>query len=987
MAARVYTIPPGASFLEALAAGLLAGIAGPPGELGNALVLVPTRRAARALADAFLRRNESRALILPRTFPIGDVDEEALVLSEFGAEAARDIPPAIAPARRRLLLAELVAQAAKARGSSMLHDKAFELADALAALLDEVQTERLDFTKLAGLVPEEYAEHWQLTLTFLKIVTEHWPEVLAAEGVIDPIDRRNRLLAAQAALWRKTPPAHAVIAAGSTGTVPATADLLAAIAELPRGIVALPGLDRTLDAASFAAIGTDHPQYALHRLLKRLGLTREQVLDWPGSRDGGALASRTRLFAAAMRPAETDPPEEERFGSDAIAGLARLDAPTPREEAGAVALALREALEVPGKTAALVTPDRGLARRVAVALRRFGIEVDDSAGIPLLETPPAVFLRLISRLLAEEVSPTSFLAVMKHPLAAAGMKRIAFLTRLRNFERTALRVPRPARGYAGLRLLLDAVRPPDMAPGERTALARWLAELESLARPFAAAARSAKPLAVFLQAHLEFAEALAATESEPGPLRLWAGDAGEALALALEEIRLALSGLDGGKHGFAQIEPRHYPAMFESFLAQQVVRPQRRAVPRLAIWGPLEARLQHADRIVLAGLNEGTWPPEVEPGPWMSRPMRERFGLPAPERRIGQTAHDFVQAAAAPEVILTRSERVEGTPTVPSRWLLRLDAILQRDGLSRSMAAKAPYVRWYEQIDDPGSPVPATAPRPCPPRAARPSRIGVTDFELLRDNPYALYAKRILNLRELDPLEATPDAAERGSMIHRALERFVKEFPGPLPDNAREKLIECGSAVFAPLRAHSDLYAFWWPRFLRIADWVVEYERERRPLLASSAAEVKGELELEISGRKFTLVGKADRVDRLKTGALILIDYKTGSVPSAKQVSTGKATQLLLEAAMALQGAFPGIKADSIAEIAYWHLTGGRDPGKSTRLTGSIEELAGKALDSLIRHVAAYDDPGRPYLAALRHPPFLDDPYLHLARLKEWSDL
>ena len=982
----VFTIPAGTPFVDALAAGLVERIGGGPEDLAAAIVLLPTRRACRALGEAFLRLTGGRPTLLPRMRPLGDLDEDELAIagafdllaempSEDGAAGGDDIPPALSGLRRQILLTRLV-MALSGRDTSA--EQAARLAAELGRLLDQVHTERLDFAALAGLVPDELAEHWQVTLEFLAILSEQWPRVLAAEDAVDTAERRNRLLAAQAAAWRRHPPAGPVIAAGSTGSIPATADLLKVVAELPQGCVVLPGLDTDMDEETRDALDPTHPQYGMVRLLAHLELSVEAVQPWPPAdrpspADQPAAAERRRLIQVALRPAGlTDRWRRQApFSAAALEGVSRIDCPGPREEAGVIALILREALETAGRTAALITPDRALARRVAAELRRWAIDVDDSAGAPLAHTPPAAFLRLALAMVAEDFAPVATLAALKHPLAAGRRRPVAFRTAVRELEIAALRGPRPAPGIDGLHAALG---------GQASRFAALLASLEEAVASLHALLRqtAADPLAL-VSAHVACVEALAATDEAPGAARLWAGEAGEAVAHFLAELADSAASL-------GPLAGRQYAGLFDALMAGRVVRPRFGRHPRLAIWGPLEARLQQADVVVLGGLNEGCWPPETQAGPWMSRPMMKSFGLPLPERRIGLSAHDFAQAFAAPRVVLTRASRVEGTPTVPSRWLARLDALTAGSGLAQALETDRRWIAWFEGLDAAGPPRPVVPPRPRPPAEARPRRLSVTQVEAWIRDPYAIFARHILGLAPLDALDADPAAAERGTIIHDALEAFIRAVPGELPADAEDRLIAIGRQVFGDRTARPGVRAFWWPRFERLARWFIDFERRRRAAgHRVLATETRGELVLAAPGGPFLLSGRADRLDLTPTGDLAIIDYKTGQVPSRKQVECGLAPQLSLEAAMAAAGGFAGIPAKSVAEMIYLRLTGGRLPGEERVLNEGVAAIAEEAMSGLARKVALFDNPRTPYLSR-RRPMFERDvgDYDHLARVKEW---
>jgi len=981
---RVFSIPAGTGFLDALAEGVLAETAGDPLTLSGYRILLPTRRACRALQEAFLRLSGGKPLLLPRLEPLGDIDDEELLLAGGGeagttGESSLDLPPAVAPLRRQLLLSRAILAArhnfaAKPFGL----DQAARLATELARLLDQMTTEGIGFDRLQGLAGE-HAEHWQHTLNFLEVLSKAWPDMLKIEGAIDPAERRNRLLGAEAERLRRKPPETPLIAAGSTGSIPATAALLAVIAGLPMGRVVLPGLERDWDQETWTEIERDplHPQHGMALLLRHIGLRPDEVEEWPWTGLPSAPPGRRRLLSEALRPAETTQAWRDFAGKQdpaslelALRGVERVDCPTPEEEARVIALSLRGALESPGKRAVLITPDRALARRVAAELQRWNLEIDDSAGRPLNLAPPAILLRLAAAV-AGEMAPVSLLALLKHPLAALGREPALCRRLARQLDR-ALRGPRPRPGLSRL------ARSRDFDPELRALigdLAAWTDPFAKLLRR-----RKASPREL-LAAHVDLAQRLAASRTESGADRLWAGEAGEAMAEFIAELDEALA-------DFPPMDGARWVALLDALIVGRVLRPRFGRHPRLAIWGPLEARLQQADTVILGGLNEGTWPPEAPIDPWFSRPMRRALGLSSIDRRIGQAAHDFLQAAAsAPSLMLTRSLRVDGAPTVPSRWLLRLDSLLRLVEIKPETIHAGVWLGWQAGLDGRPSFKPLGAPAPCPPVALRPSTLSVTEIETWMRDPYAIYARRILGLEPLDPLDADPTAAERGSFIHEALEKFIRAHPDGLPADAYGKLLDCGRKAFGRALEWPTVQAFWWPRFERIARWFLDEEQRRRPLIAASMVEAHGRLELALPGcRPFLLRGKADRIDRLKTGGLVIIDYKTGRVPTSPQVENLHAPQLPLEAAMVAAGAFAGIDTARVVELAYWSLKGGRDIADIIPIKGDAGELGRRARAQLETLIAAYEDPAMPYLP-LPDPDFgpAAGSYDQLSRRGEWG--
>ena len=965
---NVVSIPAGAPFLKTLAGALIDS----PTRADD-IVLLPTHRAGRALVEALAAAAGGSTLLLPRILSLGELDADEIAIraeAEPGLADDLSLKPAIPALARRLLLARLVMQ----RDRQIPPDRAFQLAGALARLIDEVQFNRLDFSRLDALVPEEFAEHWQETLDFLSIVTKAWPAILEEQGRLDPIDRRNRLYKAQIALWRRSPPEGRIIAAGSTGIMPATADLLACIAGLPRGLVVLPGLDRHLDDGSWEAVEEGHPQWALKQLLERLGVERTAVPDWPEARP----SDRSRLVAEAMRPAETT----EAWRSlapdigDGAEGLTVTRFANPAAEAGAVALMLRDAVEH-GESAALVTPDRDLARRVSVELGRWGLLADDSAGQPLGRTPAGAFLRLVAHAAATDFAPAELLATLKHPLAACGMEPARFRRAVRRLERALLRGPRPGNGLDGLLQAAKGAKDKRVGKTARR-IARAFEPLRALHR------QQAAPLADLLTAHVETAEKLA------GEARLWRGADGEAAAELLAD-------LDETAGAWQPVQPADYAALFDELAAGQTVRLVRPRHPGLAILGPLEARLQRAGRLVLAGLNQGAWPADPAPDPWMSREMRMQFGLPPAEVRQGLAAHDFAQALNSGEVILTRSERLGTDPTVPSPWLQRLETVaraLGRDIEDRRWAA------WQAELDRPEEVRPAEPPRPRPPVAARPRELSATRVTTWLQDPYSIYARQILGLRPLDPIDADPEAREFGSTIHEALERFMREYPDPdLPDEAWERLLAIGEEAFAPFRDRPLAAVFWNRRFERAAGNVWAIETDRRFAIERILTEIRGETPLDSPAGPFILTARADRVEVRTDGGLVIVDYKSGNPPSATDVARRTARQLPIEAIIAADGGFPGCPAAAAAGLEYWRTGGGRGdrpaplrvarrgekPGKS-RGPYNIEEVVKATREGLRRFIAAFDEEAMPYLAEPR-PEFAGgyNDYRHLSRKDEWS--
>ncbi|NWH07096.1 MAG: double-strand break repair protein AddB [Alphaproteobacteria bacterium] len=975
---RVFSIPPGRPFLRDLARGILADIpwADDPLALARATVLLPTRRAVRAFGEALVTESGRPALLLPRILPIGDVDEEELAL--LNGDQWPDIPEAIPALKRQIILARLIIEANARMGLGTVEPSACAaLASELARLLDECAIAGADLSALSGLAPERFSEHWQKTIVFLQILTDHWPAILAEEGAIEPAQRRDLLMRRLCAQWAASPPPGPVYAAGSTGSIPATASLLSLIARLPQGAVILPGLDFSLDAPAFAATGPEHPQFGLRHLLAAMQIDRADVRIWPAASGPEHQRARAALLSEVLRPAPTteawhafvqDKKSDIALG---LEGLSLINAVSPAHEAASIALAMREAVEDDARTAALITPDRALAQRVAAELARFGIAVDDSAGQPLSVTPAGLFLTQILDAAASNLRPVPLLAALKHPFAACGARAADFRDDVRMIERRLLRGGRPAPGPQGLLAAAEAASLP--TPFRRT-LERIIAAFAPLLAMMDAGLRD---LAVLASAHAAAAEALA-RDAEGSTDHLWSEEAGEAALDLLNEL-IALSGT-------LILRGDEYARLFPVLARARVVRPRRGQHPRVAIWGPLEARLQAADLLILGGLNEGTWPQQTEADAWINRPMRVALGLDQPERRIGLAAHDFAQAAAQPHVILSRAQKSEGQPASPSRWLERLHAIAQGAG---TPIALAPHAAYAALIDNPPRVAGASPPDPKPPVATRPRTLSVTEIETWVRDPYALYARRILNLKELEAIDAPSEARERGTLIHAALEEFVTMHPGDWPPDALAQLLRIGERHFAERGQDLPVRALWWPRFVRAAAWFIETQAPMRKDVRHSYTEISGQMTLHGLAGAFTLKAKADRIDQLSDGTLALYDYKTGQIPSGLEVDKGFSPQLTLEGAIAERGGFGAALQASVSKISYLRLSG-LDKAGEEKKAGTAEPQAGiaRAVAGLTALITQYDSPERGYLSKPRVKfRARTEVYDHLARFAEWSSV
>ncbi|WP_417497348.1 double-strand break repair protein AddB [Maricaulis sp.] len=998
-APRLFTLPPQADFLRSIARRLRLqfNVDTHPDALTRVLILTPTRRAAKALGDAFSAEAGNGVALLPMIRPLGDIDVDDPPFEP--GELAGIAPPAVSASRRRFELARLILAKEEALGREIGIGGALALAEPLGALLDDLATEDVkDFSVLDEALQEHLPADRREAVEFLNIVGTIWPMRLEELGLVDSAARRSIVLGALVERWQTQPPAHPVLVVGSTGSIPAARDVMRCVAMLEQGAVVLPGFDWDADDAAWDKIDDAHPQWAMRDFVDTLGVERREVQQWPGSAEKAPARARRRVIAESLRPAEvTDgwlgrvERLAEEFGADFFArgldGLSLVEAPDLLAEARICALLLRETLETPDKTAILVTPDRGLARRVAAEMEKFGVRLDDSGGAALSETHAGAFLLRLLDVAEDPGSVVALSALWGSPLFAAGLERGLVHGVLGKFEAEALRGVRPGRDLASVRARLDG-KYVQLFDDDRAAIETILTQMDAAMPPLGG--EEVLPAAVWAERHARAAEALAATSDRDGAVRLWSGEGGEAAAGVLRELL-------GETESLPPMRLFDYAGAFRELVRARRVPPRLGVHPRLQVLGPLEARLIGADRIVLAGLNEGVWPAGLGVDPWLSAGMRKALKLGAPERRHGLAAHDFAQLAAGAEVFLTRATKADGAPTVASRWVWRLKTLVEgamgREAASAALRPSVDYSAIARDLNAQGcAPKPAPKPAPRPPVSARPRGLSITEIRTWVRDPYSIYARRILGIDRLDPADMPIGARERGTALHNALHEAFMAWKDVLPEDAETQLIEVSRrhlvmAGFAPEELVVEL-----PRFARAARWLVGWERERRAAgITIAELEIKGHMTLDVPGGDWVLTGRSDRFDRQADGRIDIIDYKTGNAASAKEVAAGFDPQLPLTAAMAREaGVFPDFAGDP-AGLYYVRLPGNAVGGVETRIdstkaTPSAAEMADQAIAELREWITRFDTETEPYLSQPRAK-YVNDygDYDHLARRGEWA--
>ncbi len=988
---RVFNIAPGGNFLEVLAKSILEGFPFGKAEikppLSNWTVLLPTRRAAREFGLILLKQSGKKAIILPRISPIGDFDEETPSIDQ------NELPLGISPIGHFLTLFSLVKQWSidnpvvdLAREISNSPAQIIALTNSLLQLLNQSETEEISLDKLNDVYDVDLSEHRYAILSLLSTIKTELPKKLHAQNLLGPIERRGRLIHMEAERIRSEQLVGPIVAAGSTGTIPATRELLTAIAHHPAGAVVLPGLDDMMEDEAWATIKPDHPQFALKRLIDTIQVSRADVMPLSAGR-----INRNFLTSELMRPTEHAHLWRETILANSpsikssLIDLHVIQAPDMHIEARAIALIFRNALETSNQTAALATPSRELARRVKSELERWNIEIDDTASEPLTKFGLASLALRLAQATSDKFSTSSLLSLLHHPDCEMGLPRHEMQIAVRNLEIAVFRNYGTEVGLTGLTQIFERaslafknkeranILVSNLTEEDWHQMHKVVQNITSILAPLQQS--EILPFAQHLERFFKTLNACASTAQNTIPENIAFTD----LKQEIESHANILQSCDS----------QTACSLLISIVMSKTFKILENPHPRLAIYGLPEARMMSADIFIMGGLNETKWPPQPDPGPWVNRPMREIIGLQQPEREIGVTAHDFTQGFGYAKVYITYSRRVEGAPLVPSRWILRLQAILQIANLLPALDTGLNWLELAKAIDDPGIMRPIAKPKPTPKLAARPKRISVTEVEKLIRDPYAVYARRILKLEPLPSMARQVDAALRGSLFHEAIGAWNEKQGAQLSPNSLEILLNCGLEVFAPFANDPEVTSFWWPRFQNMARWLIENEIDYRANVAKIHTELSGELQFKIGNELHLLYGRADRIDIQSNGQARIIDYKTGEVPTSKQVTSGLNPQLPLEAAILAHGKFGNLKQIRTEALDYIYVSGGRVAGQVTPIKptdgSTVSALADRHLSGLKTLLAGYADSDQPYIP--RAAPKTDEDeleYDHLSRFKEW---
>ncbi len=986
--ANIFNISPRYPFLEVLASYIIETAKSENINIANDIILLPTRRACRYMKDVFFHLSNDSAVMLPTILPLGDVDENGLAFLDYENENLdADLPPAISQIKRNLILSSLV----KKKMPDFTEEQAYSLAVDLAHLMDTVEMEELSFNNLQYLVPEEYSEHWQEVLEFLKIVTAEYPKILEENNVINPVDRKIRLIKKQIDYWKNFPPQGRVFAAGSTGSLVPISYMLRFISKMEKGFLILPGLDKNISDKDFEILTSDfpktnqnHPQYGLLKLIKGLGLKISDIPELPLPKlplfKNYDIAESDRELLSSYIMLSSDMNDDwsklPKLNEDVLNDVSEICLENDSDEVFAISGLLRKAV-FENKRALLITPDRKIAKSVANELKRWNIIVDDSAGIPASDTITGNYIILVLKMLYENFSPYSILAVLKHKYTHLGYSKEELDSLTTSLEKNVLQGKVSVNNLD--KMINESLDYPDVY--------NLLLKIKDITNGMFVKMFDSQNYHLFdlLYSHLSLVEKFVSSPDVDTNKILWDTDLHNDLSDELSSLLSSLKEIKDENNSI-DIDVMSVPAYFvfiSNYLLSLSLRPKINSHPNISIMNSIEARLITADLYIMAGLNEDIFPRVTSDDPWMSRPMKAKFKLPLPERKVGLSSHDFVEFFCKKNVVMTHALKVDGNNTITSRWLTKLSAIVKianlkwDDSLSREVKSWIQISGFNEEV------IPCKRPNPCPPISSRPKKLSATWIEKWYRDPYIIFANKILNLEKLKDINPVAGPAELGTVIHNSLEEFKKK---KLSTYDELMAIMMNNAI-----PYMDIpqIDFWYSKFEKVARWFVDYENDIKKTTSFSFEEEEGTFDIT---HDFTITAKVDRIDISCDNNAFIFDYKTGNPPSKAEVLSGYAPQLPIEALIFQNKGFKHIKTNSkVAGIRYIKLTGSSN-GNITcdDLDDSVNQIIEKAYVDLKGTITEFSKPTTPYLSrpnpnTVGHSIEAYSEYSHLARVKEWN--
>lgn len=958
---NVYNVPSNFSFIDELSKQILIETEKDPLLLTKYTIFLPTRRSCKYLQDSFIKNSKKNAMFLPKLISLGDIDLNDL------EDCDLDLPKTVHPLIRCGLITKLILANEKNKKFEKVNiSTIYQLSASLLDLIDEINVEGVSFSSIDRLVPKELSDHWQVVFRFLKIVDKYWPKILEERGFIEKKYKQKLIIDNIIKNWSIIPPKGYILIAGSTGSIKSTSILSKMISSLPNGRVVLQGLN--FDEENSQDINFTHPQYYLKKLLNFIGISIKDVQLWPSCCSFSLKENNDRLQLVSQMMNSVKVNLDKNNLCNAVKGnIKKINCTNLQEEAEIISLIIRKSLNDEKKTIMLVSPDKVLIRQVLQITKKWNINISNSIGVPLQSTLIGSFLILICEFAVNSYSINNFITLLKHPFTLFGFSREKYDEIINRLE---LKFLRGVFHNFSLEELIKKVEEKDLLNFCR----RFHELFYQFKKLLSTNDINFKDL---LKSHLTLAESIAESNLNKGNINLWNKE--EGISEFFSELLIASSDFPNINSG------NDYLELISVLMRRHQIHDNSKIHSRLLILDPIEARLLHADIVILSSLNEGIWPKNIKQNLWLNKRMREKLGLPNLDCKIGLSAHDFTQLLSAEKVFLTRSTRVSGVPTVPSRWLLFLKSVLKKYNLYNLINVDEKYWKNLNQAQNVVSIKHLKqAPAPCPLAIHRPRELSVTDITIWNLDPYSMYANKILKLRPLEKINKKFDNSEWGIFLHKVLNIFIKEGEEIFNNNTLKNFLEIGREKLGNGVNVPTISNFWWPRFELIARSFLEEEMSRNHEIQKSYTEINGQLRL--FANTFTLKARADRIDLMKDGSVVIIDYKSGLLPSMSKIKSGYYPQLPLEAFIAMNGGFSNVPKSSVSKLYFWSL---KDHNvKMCSIDEDPAVLANKYFVILKHLIEKFNNDETPYFSRPRFEkqlPFND--YSHLARIKEWANL
>ena len=935
----------------------------PPEYIANITLFVNTKRLLESIKKSFLIRSPG---FLPKIFSITDL--RALAIEHT-------LPGLLNLQKEQLNLNELIKEYLALSPSTSPISASYELANDLMNLRNEMYSENVSVEKLRSLSKENISSHWQYSLEFLNVIFGYW-----SKDIDDvPIEAINlEIISILNKKWRLNPPKYPLIIAGSTGSRGITKSFIKLVSKQQKGLIVLPGFDfsqsdKVWDSFQKSNDFEDHPQFRYFELLNELSINPKNIKNWKAEKI--SLTPRNQLVSLALRPAPVtdqwleEGPKLTELNS-ATSGLTLIEAPTSRDEANAIALCIRKAVK-DNKSISLITPDRNLLRQVNAALGRWNLIPDNVAGKSLSVTPTGIFLRQIIRLIGQEITAENLIPLLKNPLTnSGGAERGKHMNLVRSIE---LNLRKKQNTSEEIHEFLSK----KLNEPENSSDSSWLHWIQN----------NLESLQTMKTASLtEFLEVLILTSEKfsNGPLEkeglLWLENSGEHAKNVLNDL------LNAGSN-IKILDISEFSNILNFILNKEVVRETVNAHPLIKFWGTLDTRISNTEITILGGMNEGIWPQIKNTDHWLNRSMRKEAGLLSQERKVGLLAHDFQQGINNNTVIITRSERIDDTPSIPSRWLNRITNLLKglgSDGRNQLDEMKTRGNFWLnlaKAVEEPKQNLtPAKRPSPVPPLAVRPKNLSVTQIETLIRDPYSIYARHVLKLKKLQPLKKQANVLLRGNVIHKIMQNFSEQTKNDLKLINSLELIKLSDDIFSKEVPWPAIRSVWKIQFKKTIPLFLEAEKLRRQNASPLFFEHPGSTFLSEVG--ITLTAIADRIDKNKLNELLIYDYKSGKPPTLKQLEIFH-KQLILEALIAENGGFKNIPAAPVISICYISLNNAHPNTEKIIKREDIEKIK-KEIAQLVSY---YNSDITGFTARLRMEKLeIVSDYDHLARYGEWDE-